>query len=196
MGNETNRLEDAEIIDRVLGGDIDAFESLLVKHEDHVFAIVRKHVPPEQAEETAHEVFIRAFHSLATYRGKGGFKQWLSSIAIRTCHDYWRQVYRSRELPMSSLTERHQTWLEGVVSDHSGRTFDEKAAQEEARELLDWALEKMSPEDRLVLELMHLEGFSAKETAALTGWTATNVKVRAFRSRRRLEKLLEDVMER
>jgi RNA polymerase sigma-70 factor (ECF subfamily) len=97
---------------------------------------------------------------------------------------------------MSALTERHQAWLESVVSDHADRSFDERGSRAEARELLDWALDRLSPKDRMVLELIYLEGLSVKEAAALTGWSKANVKVRSFRSRRKLQKVLTDIMDR
>jgi len=91
---------------------------------------------------------------------------------------------------MSSLTEEHQEWLERVVSNRSGQSFDDKASQREARELLDWALDRLSPGDRMVLELVYLEGLSGREAADLLGWTVANVKVRSLRARRRLHNLL------
>ena len=65
----------------------------------------------------------------------------------------------------------------------------------EAGEVLEWALERLSPEDRTVLELIYLEGFSGKEVALQLGWSVANVKIRSFRSRRKLEKLLRNVLE-
>ncbi len=95
---------------------------------------------------------------------------------------------------MSTLTERHQNWLEEVISGESEQAFNERGSQIEAKEFLDWALGKLSAQDRMVLELMYLEGLSVKETAGLLGWSMANVKVRSFRSRKRLEKLLTGVM--
>ena len=95
---------------------------------------------------------------------------------------------------MGSLSEKHQNWLEQVISDQSGQSVHEKGFQNEARELLDWALGKLSAEDRIVLELVYLEGLSGKETADFLGWSVTNVKVRSFRSRKKLEKILTGVM--
>jgi RNA polymerase sigma-70 factor (ECF subfamily) len=60
----------------------------------------------------------------------------------------------------------------------------------EAREILDWALDQLSAADRMVLELVHLEGQSVKAAARQLGWTVANVKVRAFRARRKINKLL------
>jgi RNA polymerase sigma-70 factor (ECF subfamily) len=96
---------------------------------------------------------------------------------------------------MSSLTEKHQKWLEEVISDQSEQSLHEKGLQSDARELLDWALRKLSAEDRMVLELMYLEGLSGKEAADLLGWSVANVKVRSFRARKKLQKLLTRLME-
>jgi RNA polymerase sigma-70 factor (ECF subfamily) len=194
MRNETYKPSDAEIIRHVIDGDPNAFESLLIRYKDSVLRIVKRHVPFNEVEEVAQNSFIRVFKALPTFKGKGEFKQWLSAITVRTCYDYWRKAYRSREIPMSSLTERHQEWLEEVISDQSGSAIHEKGAQKEAGELLDWALAKLSAEDRMVVELVYLEGLTGKEAADLLGWTVSNVKVRSFRSRKKLKRLLTEMM--
>lgn len=194
MGKESFKTTDAEIVSQVLEGSVNAFESLLIRHKDLVLKIVKKHVPYDAVEETTQEVFVRIYESLQTYKGKSEFRHWVSSISVRTCYDYWRKAYRSREVPMSSLTEKHQRWLEQVISEESGHALEEKGSQEEARELLDWALGKLSAEDRTVLELVYLEGLSSKEAAEALGWSVANVKVRTFRSRRKLKKLLEGLI--
>jgi RNA polymerase sigma-70 factor (ECF subfamily) len=196
MQNDSPKSSDAEIVRQVLEGDTNAFESLLIRYKELVLRIVKKHVPYNEVEETTQDVFVRLYQSLPNFKGKSAFKQWMSSIAVRTCYDYWRKAYRSREVPVSSLTEKHQEWLEKVISDQSEQSLYEKGSQNEARELLDWALGKLSPEDRMVLELVYLEGLSGKEAADLLGWSVAKVKVRAFRSRKKLEKILAGVIKR
>jgi RNA polymerase sigma-70 factor (ECF subfamily) len=193
MQNDPIKSSDTEIVRRVLNGDVNAFEFLLIRYKDMVLKIVKKHVPYNDVEETTHDVFLRAYQSLPSFKGKSGFRQWLSSIAVRTCYDFWRKTYRAREVPMSMLTEKHQNWLEKVITEQSEQAIHEKGYQNEVRELLDWALEKLSAEDRLVMELVYLEGLSGKEAADLLGWSVANVKVRCFRSRKKLEKILEQV---
>ena len=195
MRNGSSKPSDAEIVRRVIEGEINAFESLVLRYKDHVLEVVKKHVPYDDVEETAHDVFVRAYQSLSTFKERSSFRQWLSAIAVRACHDFWRKRYRSRELPMSSLAEEHQEWLEKVVSNRSGQSFDDKASQREARELLDWALDRLSPGDRMVLELVYLEGLSGKEAADLLGWSVANVKVRSLRARRKLRNLLARLIE-
>ena len=186
---------DYEIVLQVVKGDVNAFEVLLKRHKDHIIKIVLRHLPFEAVEETVHDVFVRAYKSLDTYKATGGFKQWLSSIAVRTCYDYWRKVYRSREVNISSLGERHQKWLQEIADDQSGEYDGYYGGREEARELLDWALNKLTPEDRMVIELVYLQGLSVREAADLMGWSSANIKVRSFRSRKKLKKILSEVME-
>lgn len=193
MQNDPIQSSDTEIVRRVLNGDTNAFESLLIRYKNMVLKIVKKHVPYNDVEETIQNVFLRAYQSLPSFKGKSAFKQWLSSIAVRTCYDFWRKTYRSREVPMSVLTEKHQNWLEQVITEQSDQAINEKGSQNEARELLDWALGRLSAEDRMVMELVYLEGLSGKKAADLLGWSVANVKVRCFRSRKKLEKILEEV---
>lgn len=196
MQDDTHTLSDDEIIHQVIDGNVNAFESLLIRHREAVLRIVKKHVPYSDVEATAQDVFVRAYLSLATFKGKSDFRRWVSSIAVRTCYDFWRKVYRSREVPMSELTEKHQQWLEAVMSEQAEESRNAKGSQKEAREVLDWALGKLSAADRTVLELVYLEGLSGKDAADLLGWSIANVKVRSFRSRNKLKSVLTKMIAR
>jgi RNA polymerase sigma-70 factor, ECF subfamily len=195
MQNDARRSSDAGIVRQVLDGNVNAFESVILRHRVLVLRIVKKHVPEDAVEETAQEAFVRAYQSLPTFKGTGDLTQWLSSIAVRTCCDYWRKAYRSREIPMSALTEKHAQWLEEVLAQRSEEAQDEREPHREAREILNWALPKLPAGDRMVLELVYLEGRSVQEAAELLGWSKANVKVRSFRARMKLEKLLSKVRE-
>jgi len=182
--------EARDIVKRVLEGEVNAFALLMERYQDYVLAIVKRHAPPNQVEELIQEVFIKAFQSLKGWRQAGRFRAWLSVIAVRTCYDYWRKHYRTREVPMSALSEAHREWLDRVLADASETTWQDITRRREAREILDWALDQLSAADRMVLELVYLEGQPVKEAARLLGWTVANVKVRAFRARRKINKLL------
>ena len=191
MDTDSHSSADSEIVNQVVSGEVNAFEHLLKRYQAHVVRIVKKHIPFDKVEEVAQDVFVRTYQSLPTFKGDDGFKQWLSTITIRTCYDFWRKHYRYREIPLSSLSEKHQVWLEEATSNSSSQSFYERDSQKEAREILDWALDKLSPEDRMVLELVYLEGYSIKEAAKLLGWSTVNVKVRSFRARKKLHKLIK-----
>lgn len=181
--------DDLEIVRRVLSGETDEFGELIARYHQHVARIVNRHVPPDRVAEVAHDVFVRAYGSLSGFAGESPFDHWLSRIAVRTCYDFWR-ARRRDEWPVSALTADHQAWVERVLTAASEEQFHEHTRQREATELVQWALGRLSAENRLVLTLVHLEGCSVREAAELLGWSVVNVKVRAHRARQKLRTLL------
>jgi RNA polymerase sigma-70 factor (ECF subfamily) len=191
MGPQSDGLTDSELVDQVVRGETDAFAGLVRRHGALVQRTVNRHVPRGRAEDLVQETFIRAFQSLVNFELGTKFPEWLTTIAVRTCYDYWRGHYRNRESPESSLTEQHRDWADRVTAAQSQERFDQEVRRQEAHEVLAYALDRLSPEDRLVVTLVHLEGLSVEEAARQLGWTAVNVKVRAHRSRRRMRQELE-----
>ncbi len=191
MENDLLTPSDPEIVRRVLAGEVNAFEHLVRRYQRLVLATVKRHVPFDCVEDIVQDVYLRAYRSLPGFRKTDRFAHWLSVIAVRTCYDFWRERYKSRELPLSSFSEEQEAWLEAALSDQSTDRCNEEGLQKEAKELLDSALDKLSAGDRMVLELVYFEERSLKEAAALLGWSLANVKVRLFRSRRKLRVLLE-----
>lgn len=184
---------DVDIITQVLSGNIDAFENLISRYERYVFAIVGRYVEAGQVEETAHEVFVEAFRSLATYQGRSLFKSWLATIAVRKCYEVWRGKKKCKEIVFSALSDDRLDWCDRAMKGSAKAQFDREQSDLMARDVLSWALSKLSAEDRMVVVLVHIEERTVKEVASLLGWTRTNVKVRAYRSRRTLKRLLEEM---
>lgn len=185
-----HKQEDQDTVDRVLGGDVNAFAHLFTRYQGHVTAIARRHVPGDRVAEIVQEAFVRAFQSLAGWKARSGFRRWLGTIAVRTCYDFWRRQYRRREIPMSRLSTASREWLEDNLADRSRDDWEALGRQAEAREILAWALNRLGPEDRMVLELVYLEGQSVKEAARMLGWSTANVKVRAHRARKKINRWL------
>ncbi|AMK10763.1 MAG: RNA polymerase sigma factor [Pseudodesulfovibrio sp.] len=185
------QLEDVQVIERVLDGDRDAFALLLQRHEAHVARLVSAHVPAGQSAEVAHEAFIRAFRGLPSYRPVKPFRNWLTTIALRCCKDYWRREYRNREAPVSDLSEDGQRWLDTALASDSRETFETQVRQREYREILNAVLARLAPLDRMVLTLSYIEERTTGETAEMLGISVPNVKVRAFRAKRKLKGFLK-----
>ena len=183
---------DKTVIERVLDGKVDDYALLLNRYGHYVSAIVNRHVPTDHVTETVQEVFVRGFSSLSGLKNGHGFKPWIASIAVKTCCDFWRKQYKSKEIPVSDLSDNHQEWLENVFSDKSRIDFERVARQKEASETLEWGLAKLSPEERMVVELVYLEGLTTKEASDLLDMSVVNVKIRCFRARKKLEKILLD----
>jgi RNA polymerase sigma-70 factor (ECF subfamily) len=186
---------DDDLVQRVVAGETERFEDLMLRHRDHVRRIVGGHVPPDRVAEVAHEVFVKAYTGLGTYRSEEPFPHWLATIAVRTCYDFWR-MQQAADLPVSTLTAEHQRWIDQVMAAQSNEGFAEQARQREASEVLQWALARLSPENRLVMTLVHLDGYSVREAAALLGWSVINVKVRTHRARQLLRTILREEISR
>lgn len=187
---DIQKLDDFFIVSQVIEGNVNAFEHLMKKYQEDVLKIVRKHVPVNDVEEITQDIFVRAYQSLSGFKKKNRFKQWLSVIAVRTCYDFWRKRYRSREKPITELSDRHRDWLQHLSAVQSHLSYHEAAQKKEACELLNAALDQLSAKERIIIELVHLEGLSGKEAADLLGWSVANVKIRSFRARKKLHGIL------
>src|SRR4051812_43332676 len=178
---------EAELIAAVLKGDASSFEPLVQKYSPRVFATARRYARREsEIEDIVQEVWVKAFQKLASFRGEAPFEHWLMRLAVRTCYDFLRGHQRNRETVFSELTEDEGDWLERFVKDPSAA--DERA--DAARQLVNRVLEQLSPPARLVITLLEIEDRSVKEIAQITGWSVPLVKVRAFRARAEMKKIL------
>ena len=177
---------DFEIIRSVLDGRIDDFEVLIERYQRYVFRIVGRHVPKSQVEEVAHEVFVDAYQALPKYKRKNEFRHWLGTIAVRRCHDYWRKIYKRKETVENQLSDETKSWLEEILIRKAEKKFRYQESKREFQEVIRWLLGKLSADDRMVLSLIYLEGYSVAEAAQALGWSRVKVKVRAFRARKQL----------
>jgi RNA polymerase sigma-70 factor (ECF subfamily) len=183
---------DDDLVRRVVAGETECFEDLMLRHRNHVRRIVGNHVPHDRVAEVVQEIFVKAYTGLGTYRFEEPFPHWLATIAVRSCYDFWR-TQQAADVPVSALTAEHQHWIDRVMAARSDEDFAEQARRQEASEVLQWALGRLSPENRLVVTLVHLDGHSIREAAALLGWSVINVKVRAHRARQALRNILEEL---
>lgn len=187
-------LQDAEIISRIVQGDTDSFEMLLDRYRGLVFGVVGRHVPVDRTEDVAQEAFLEVFRSLASFSGKSPFSHWISKISLRCCIDFWRRNRCGLEVPVSSISEDSDRWMDALLATDSLEVFEREASRKEAAEILDFALSRLSPEDRTIVTLVHLDGLSSSDAAALLGWSSVRVKVRAHRSRRKIRSIIEDLL--
>ncbi|KMY68179.1 hypothetical protein AAU61_00090 [Desulfocarbo indianensis] len=194
MEPEHNPPTDDEIIARVLAGDGRAFERLVERYKALVAGIVVRKVPRQEAPEVAHQVFIKVFVSLPDYRPLKPFAHWLSTLAVRTCHDFWRERYRSKETTFSGLAPQSGKGREFRSEAERGGEAPDSYEAFETWELLDRALDRLSPADRMAVTLVHLEGCSMAEAAEALGWSQAMVKVRTFRARRKLRKIIDELL--
>jgi len=173
---------DMQDIRRCQHGDAEAYRRLVERHQQQVSAIMwRFSRDPDTHQDLVQDAFVEAYQNLHTYRGDAPFAHWLARIATRVGFRHWNRQKRERAIRTVPLEEWHQI---------AEPDIEEMPAQE-AAQLVHQLLALLPPRDRLVLTLRYLDGHNVEETAHLTGWSQSMVKVQTWRARKKLRKLLE-----
>jgi RNA polymerase sigma-70 factor, ECF subfamily len=181
---------EAELIAAVLKGDAASFEPLVLKYSPRIFATARRYARREsEVEDIVQDIWLKAFEKLSSFRSEAPFEHWLMRVAVRTCYDALRAHQRNRETTFAELTEPEEDWLDRFVSQPDNASENAEAA----RQLVARALEQLSPPARLVITLQEIEERSVKEVAEITGWSVPLVKVRAFRARAEMRRVLSRI---
>jgi RNA polymerase sigma-70 factor (ECF subfamily) len=176
-------------------GDEAAFAEIVRRYSPRVFRFASKFFRQRsEVEEAAQEVFMKAFTQLGSYEGRGSMEGWLTRITTNTCLNMLRSAKRRPELASADLSQDESTWLENQLSDAAAERHRSSERSLVAADLADRVLEKMAPDDRVVLSLIDGEDASVKEVAELTGWSEAKVKVQAFRARRRMRAAVEKLL--
>lgn len=183
----TDSPSDADLVAATRSGDSSAFEELVRRYQPRLFATARRYARREdEVEDVVQEIFLKAYSKLGTWRGDAPFEHWLMRLAVRTCYDFLRGHQRNREQTVTETAPEETDWLERHAAAPEGAS-DAAAA---ARILVSQVLEQMSPANRLIITLLELEERSVKEISDLTGWSISLVKVRAFRARAEMRRLI------
>ena len=130
------------------------------------------------------------FTRLEQYKGAVPFPHWVSRIAVTTCIDQLRAQKRRPEFRWADLSENEADVLDAVMTNENDVEAGDALA---ARELVHKLLDQLKPDDRMVIQLLDLEQKTIAEISATTGWSQSLVKVRAFRARRKLQKLFQEL---
>jgi len=180
---EESSTPDEQLVEATLAGDDHAFAELARRHKNRVFGVAARFArDAAELEDICQEVFVQAYFKLRQFRRDSPFEHWVLRITTHKCYDYLRK--RRRDGPAISVDALLESGYEPRAP--------EPHAPHPDLERLHAALAQLSPKERLVITLLELEERSIQEIAGLTGWSTANVKVRAFRARAALRKLMEN----
>lgn len=179
------------LVDAALAHDEAAAAELVRQLYPLVLKIVRAHRPRRTAEEDLCQmIFIRIFQNLSQFSGKVPLEHWVSRIAVNTCLNQIASEKVRPEVRHADLSEEEAAVIEKLASSSEELSPDSAVA---SRQLVEHLLGALKPADRLVIDLMYLQGKSVDEIRTATGWSGALVKVRAFRARQKLKQQLEKV---
>jgi len=186
-------MTDKQLVELAVGGEQTAFEQIFDRHKRLVAGVASRYFRrPVEIEEIVQVAFAKAFHDISKFRGDHdrSLASWLVRITSNASFDTLRTLKRKPETLDCELSDRDADAIQLLTADTS-------LAAESAildRDLVDKLLARLAPDDRALLHMLYTEEMSIAEIAETLGWTRANVKIRSWRARRSLRKIIERFM--
>ncbi|MBQ9687033.1 MAG: sigma-70 family RNA polymerase sigma factor [Oscillospiraceae bacterium] len=179
------REQEAQIVQRVLSGDVNAFETLVLEYEKNVYSITQRMTGnAEDAADMTQETFIKAYNSLQNFRGDSKFSVWLYRIATNVCLDFLRSKSRKPTLSLSvEDDDGEETQMDIADESQSPEVLLERGL---TRDAVRRGLNALNEEYRQILLLREIQGLSYEEIASVLTLEVGTVKSRIFRARKKL----------
>ena len=194
--NVTTEVDDIELVKKCQAGDTKAFNDLVTKYRGKVYAMIYNMVRNEQdAWDLAQDGFLKAWKSIASFRGQSAFYTWLYRIMTNVTIDWLRKKQIEGGTEFDDSLELNNVEPGSSTMPKAELLPDEKMAHAEIRKRIDAALEKLSPEHRAVIVMKEMDGLQYNEIADALGCSLGTVMSRLFYARKKLQTLLKDVYE-
>ncbi|OQP43170.1 RNA polymerase subunit sigma [Niastella yeongjuensis] len=176
---------DNEIINKVLQGEQALYAQLVKRYQNYVFTIVLRYTTNrEDAEEIAQDVFVKAYRSLADFRGESKFSTWLYTIVTTTCITFLRK----KKVPVHSL-DTEQVF---ELADNQNSAFRANQVEQKSKiQVINEALRLLSIDDARIITLFYQAEQSLEEIGRILGVDPNTAKVKLHRARVRLKEKME-----
>lgn len=185
---QMNKINDQHYINLVLSGDTNAFATLVDRYKALVFTLAFKMVKNrEEAEEISQDTFIKVYKSLPKFKGDSKFSTWMYRVTYNTCLDKLKAFKREQPvITIDSYTENQIRSLDNTL---------DAIENKERSQMIQNSLNLLPSEDSFLLTLYYFEEQSLEEISKVMGITPNNVKVKLFRSRKKLASILKERLE-
>jgi RNA polymerase sigma factor (sigma-70 family) len=176
---------DNEIIARVLRGEQALYAQLVKRYQVFVFTIALRYTPNrEDAEEIAQDVFVKAYRSLADFRGESKFSTWLYTIVTTTCITFLRK----KKVTIHSLDNEHIF----EAADNQNSAFKANQVEQKSKaQAINEAIKLLSVDDARIITLFYQAEQSLEEIGRIIGVDPNTAKVKLHRARQRLKEKME-----
>jgi RNA polymerase sigma-70 factor (ECF subfamily) len=184
--------EDEPLVKAAQRGDMEAYEQLVAKHRDKIYARAYSMMRNEEdAIDLSQEAWVKGWQRLVQFQGESSFATWMTRIVINLCLDQLRKHKRHRTESIEMMDEESG----GVERQMPVVTVNptERLERAELRERIDKALGQLSETHRTALVLCEFEGLEYKEIALAMNCSIGTVMSRLFYARRKLAALLADL---
>ena len=178
-------VSEKKIIEKVLGGDANAFEELVLKYEKTVYNLALRMVGDrDDASDMTQEAFIKAYGSLSSFRGDSKFSVWIYRIATNVCLDFLRSKSRKQQVSLT-VSDDDDEDAQLDIPDPSSAP-EQQLMQKMSMQSVEEGLKTLPDKQRQILVMRELGGMSYAEIGAALSLEEGTVKSRIFRARKRL----------
>lgn len=179
---------DQHYIAQIRSGNANAYAALVSKYKDMTFTLALRMVGNrEDAEEVAQDTFVKAYKALDSFKGTSKFSTWLYRIVYNTSLDYIKK--QKRVVLSEHIDEVNEA---DIGSMQNALTYIE---EKEKKEMIEKALLQVPEDERVLLTLFYFEELSLKEISEIVNISYDNVKIKLYRSRKKLFHILKNVVE-
>lgn len=180
--------QELELIQDVISGNTQAYACLVDRYKDLVFTLaLRMMKHREEAEEVAQDTFVKVFKSLNKFKGDSKFSTWMYRITYNTCLDRIKSNKMAyREVEINEFTERQLGSLENAL---------EQMIKEERETVVKDCIAQLPDQDSFLMTLYYYEDLSLDEMSQIVNMTPNHIKVKLFRSRKKLASILKANLE-
>ncbi len=183
-------MDEAALIKQAQRGDVDAFNTLVLRYQDAVYNLAYRILgDSDAATDASQEAFISAYRALERFRGDN-LKAWLMRIVTNACYD---ELRRQKRRPTTSLEALYTVTPSPLVSRLENP--ESLAQQSDLIRAVESCINELPPDQRVVVVLSDVEGYSYQEIAQIAGVSLGTVKSRLSRARARLRDCLRGVKE-
>lgn len=181
---------DRQIIDKVLGGDTEAFTELIKKYQNMVFRyVVNRFGDMDEAQDMTQEIFIMTLEALPGFRGESKFSTWLYSIMMNYCRNHAK---KSRRVTLVSMNQSRGDEEYQLEFPDNRETPESDVVLDDSLSIMKEELALLPQDYRDILVLRDIDGLSYNEISDILGIQLSNVKVRIHRGREMLKNRLLD----
>jgi RNA polymerase sigma-70 factor (ECF subfamily) len=179
---------DEYYIQQTLNGNVNDYAFLVEKYKHMVFTLTIRIVKNrEEAEEVSQDVFVKAYKNLKNFKGESKFSTWLYKIAYYASLDVLKR--NKRQISSENIDAIRERNI-GNTDDSLKFLYDG-----ERKQIINDALLKLSEDERVIITLYYFEELPIKEISKVVDLSEDNIKIKLFRSRKKLAELLKNVIE-
>ncbi len=179
---------DQYYITKVLEGDTSAFSVLVDRYKDLIYTLALRMIKNrEEAEEVSQDTFIKVYKSLAKFKGDSKFSTWVYKVTYNTCLDRLKKLKRTQNtVAINAFTEHEVKTLDSAL---------EALEIKERKQAIQECIGLLPSDDSFLLTLYYFEEQSLDEIAKVVSLKPNNVKIKLYRSRKKLASILRARLE-